>query len=88
MKIFGREFNTRGSNKVHTILDDLDNLYSELLIMSVAQVAKKYKVPPNSIRHRVMKYFLPEMVDNIKRQRRFHKNNVLGKIISEETPNE
>lgn len=80
MKIFGNEIKVRGSNKLHKELDDLDNLYQELLTQSMAQVAKKYGVPPNSIRHRVRKYFLPEMLQNIKRERRFHDNNVKGKI--------
>ena len=88
MKIFGRELKVRGSNKIHTILDDLDLLYEELLLYSMAEVAKKYNVPPNSIRHRVQKYFLPEMKEKIKRERRFHKNNTKGKIkISGENTN-
>ena len=82
MKIFGRDIKVRNSYKVHSSLDDLDNLYAELQTMSMGMVAKKYGVPYNSVRHRVMKYFLPEMIDNIKRQRRFHKNK--GKITDDE----
>lgn len=74
IKIFGQEITVRGSNKLHTILDDIDMLYSELQTMSIAQLAKKLDVPPNSIRHRVNRYFLPEMKANIKRQRREHSN--------------
>lgn len=84
MKIFGSEIKVRGSNKEYTVLDDLDNLYQELLTQSMAQVARKYNVPANSIRHRVHKYFLPEMLENIKRQRRFHKNGKIGKITTDQ----
>ena len=72
VKLFGNEWKPRGSNKKYPELDDLDQLYDELLHNSMAQVAKNKGVPPNSIRHRVHKYFTQEMKDKIARQRRFH----------------
>ena len=79
-KIFGERLEfIRNSNKLYTQLDDLDWVYSELKVMSMAQFAEKHKVPYNSVRHRVHKYFPPEWLSSIKRQRRFHTNNT-GKI--------
>ncbi len=75
VKIFGNWIEVRNSNRDHTVLDDLDNLYDLLLKKSMAQVAKELGVPANSIRHRVYKYFTSEMRDNLYRERRFHKNN-------------
>lgn len=71
MKIFGQEITwIRNANKKYLFLDDLDMLYSQLLTKSIAELAKELNVPPNSIRHRVHKYFLPEMIKNIKKDRR------------------
>lgn len=66
-------FNVRGSNHKWNILDNLDNLYEMLKTKSIAQVSKELKVPQNSIRYRIFKYFSPQEIKAIKRQRAFHR---------------
>ena len=73
MKLKGKEFSTRGSNKEYYELDDLDWLYSLLRKKCITDVAKDLGVPQNSIRWRVFKYFPEEWLNNIVRKRRYHK---------------
>ncbi len=75
----GQIIHTRGSNKLYEHIDNLDDLYVTLQKMSMAQAAKFYKVPPNSIRHRVEKYFPQEWKDTICYQREPHKNTRKGR---------
>jgi hypothetical protein len=72
VKLFGSEITPRGSNRKYVELDDLDNLFTILLTKSIGQFAKETGIPYNSIRHRVHKYFTQEMIDKIRRERRFH----------------
>ncbi len=72
MKQNGNEFFLRGSNKKYHFLDDLDYLYSELQVISIGDLAKKLKVPYNSIRYRVRRYFPKEWLDNIVKDRKYH----------------
>lgn len=65
----------RGANKKaeYAFLDDLDWLYEQLMEKSMGELAREYNVPYNCIRHRVVELFPPEWIENIKRQRKFHK---------------
>lgn len=71
----GKPVPRRGSNKRKDLefLDDLDWLYSELQVMSIGQFCKKYDVPYNCVRHRVVELFPPTWIENIVKERRFHK---------------
>lgn len=75
MKMNGKEIKVRGSNKFYTELDDLDWLFEQLKVKSMAQLADELKIPytsRNVIRHRVEKYFPQEWKDQIKRERKPH----------------
>ena len=74
MKINGQQLSLRGSNKKYHALDDLDELFAKLKDKSMAQLSKELGVPANSIRHRVVTYFPQEWIDEIQRERKFHKN--------------
>ena len=68
LKIKGKWVLIRGSNKKHTVLDDIDWLYKQLLTKSRAELAKELNVPYNSINYR-LRYFSEEQRKLIKRER-------------------
>lgn len=73
LKQNGEEFQLRNSNHKYFKLDDLDWLYAELQKVSMGELAKRLNVPFNSIRYRCTRYFSPEQMESIVKERRFHK---------------
>ena len=70
MKIFmGKEIQTRGSNKIYEVLDNLDALYEELKKKYRDDLARELGVPYNSLNYIIRKYFPKEWIDNIKIRR-------------------
>jgi hypothetical protein len=80
VKIHGIQHSLRGANKKYYQLDDMDELYEKLQLLSIGALAKELGVPQNSIRHRVMKYFPPEWIANIKKDRRYKQEYNTDKI--------
>lgn len=73
MKLKGQEYKLRGANKKYQELDDLDSLFELLKTMSITQASKHLGVPQNSIRYRVFRYFPQEWIDQIVKERKYHK---------------
>ena len=70
----GRVFYTRGSNKLYTQLDDLDELLELLKVDCPADVARAKGVPYNSLRHIIVTYYTEEEQEMINWKRRRHSN--------------
>lgn len=82
LKQNGEEFQLRNSNHKYFRIDDLDWLYAELLKVSIGELSKRLNIPYNSLAFRVRRYFSPEQIEKIVKQRRFHKKKkTLEKLI-------
>lgn len=73
MKIQGKQLQLRGSNHKYWQLDNLDELFETLKVKSIGEFCKETNIPYNSVRYRCQRYFTEEMLNQIKKDRKYHK---------------